>query len=176
VVWSYWDLDLDADPYVIAGWGLTNNMGSTQTFTLTFTTSVIPITISTVHGGSTGGSISSNEVSGSPVATASTDGTNPFYAGLIDTSTVLTLYDDPSSWSTTSTDLTVNIDKASDGLPGPTLPSGTVASSISIVHKFTLTAGDSISGTSNFFVTPEPATIAMLGLGGLFVLRRRKSE
>jgi hypothetical protein len=157
-----WDLTLDADPYIITGWGLVNTSGITQTYTLTFTTSVIPITISTVHGGSTGGSVTDKPGDGS-LASASTVTSIPFYAGQIDGTTVLKLYDDPpgTSWTATFDGETVNILSQNSGLPGPTLPSGPVASSISIVHKFTLTAGDSISGTSNFIVTPEPATLVI---------------
>ncbi len=43
--------------------------------------------------------------------------------------------------------------------------------------KFILSAGDQASGTSAFLVmpTPEPATLAVLGLGGLMFLGRRRA-
>jgi hypothetical protein len=60
----------------------------------------------------------------------------------------------------------------------PTLPTiwqsvGYQVSMISSQFKFHLTALDSASGTSMFEVVPEPATLGLLGLGLLLVLRRR---
>lgn len=53
--------------------------------------------------------------------------------------------------------------------------SGTV-SSIQSEFNFTLSALDQASGTSRFEVIPEPATLSLLGLGGLAMLRRRKQS
>lgn len=58
-------------------------------------------------------------------------------------------------------------------------------SSINASFKFTLSAGDSVDGTSYFEVfpvsvlepaVPEPATVALLGLGDLSLLRSRKRK
>jgi hypothetical protein len=46
--------------------------------------------------------------------------------------------------------------------------------SIESKFYFTLSARDSASGTSTFVVVPEPATVALLGLGALSLLRRKR--
>ena len=64
--------------------------------------------------------------------------------------------------------------QATRGLPGPTLNSGAVTTLIGIQHKFTLTAGDNATFNSFFEVTPEPATLALLLISSLALLRRRR--
>jgi hypothetical protein len=49
---------------------------------------------------------------------------------------------------------------------------GTVTS-MEAEFDFTVTANDAASGTSVFVVTPEPASLALLGLAGLLAFRRR---
>jgi hypothetical protein len=44
---------------------------------------------------------------------------------------------------------------------------------MSVQFKFSLTAFDTSSGTSNFEIVPEPAAVALLVLGALALLRRR---
>lgn len=48
-------------------------------------------------------------------------------------------------------------------------------SSIQSEFKFILSAGDSISATSRFYVIPEPAVMSLLVIGGLALLRRRRN-
>jgi hypothetical protein len=49
-------------------------------------------------------------------------------------------------------------------------------SSIQSEFNFTLSAQEQASGTSRFEVTPEPATLSLLALGGLALVRRRKAR
>ena len=46
---------------------------------------------------------------------------------------------------------------------------------IDAIYKFTLSANDVASGTSTFRVIPEPATICLLGLGVLSLIKKRKA-
>jgi hypothetical protein len=50
---------------------------------------------------------------------------------------------------------------------------GTPVSSMQAKFKFTLSANDSASGTSVFEVVPEPATLTLLALGFVALIRRR---
>jgi hypothetical protein len=63
----------------------------------------------------------------------------------------------------------------SDGQPatGTQLISDTLVS-IQSQFDFTLSPYDSASGTSHFEITPEPATLSLLVLGGLAILRRSR--
>lgn len=171
---AYWGLTFSPDPDVVAVWGIINLSNETQTFTYTVTAPVDPpITTNTMYGGSMGCSFSSNGQGGT-LSTASPD---PLYYGLIDSVGVLQLYPDngdPNSWTIGPYE-SLTLPDVSDGLPGPTLTNGPALTDIGIQFKFTLTPGEAASFTGNFVVTPEPATICLLGLGALCLIRKRRA-
>jgi hypothetical protein len=55
----------------------------------------------------------------------------------------------------------------------PFTPLGVGATSMSSQLKFTLSANDDANGTTNFEIIPEPATLSLLALGALAMIRRR---
>lgn len=55
---------------------------------------------------------------------------------------------------------------------GPTSPGGS-ASDMSSQFRFTVSANDQATGTSVYVITPEPASLVLLALGGLTLVRRR---
>ncbi len=64
-------------------------------------------------------------------------------------------------------------DSENSAAPGQFLSVGAV-SEMEISYDFRLTAGDQASGTAFFVVIPTPASAALLGMGGLVALRRRR--
>lgn len=167
------DIDLtmvyDEDPLVAGAFAAANNSVSDLIFTITFTSPINPaITPSTLYGGSMSGSYTDTGKDGSIlVSTVSPD---PLYQGMIDGVDIFSIYPHLSSWTALNFgsgniaadgDLTNNV--------GPQ-----ALSTISLEYKFLLSAGDSATMNGVFEVVPEPATLSILGLGGLLMLRKKK--
>lgn len=169
-----WDITSDEDPFVSANYSVTNTTGVPHTYTVTTVQPIAPAIMVTTYGGSTGGSVTDADFNG--IGGMNTVSGLPFYQAYLDATPVLSLYNDPyATPAFPYNGATVNIAQTSAGLPGPTIPGGPVVSSISIVHKFTLSPGDSIAFTSFFVVTPEPGSaLGLLALGGLAAIRRRR--
>lgn len=153
----------DPDPFVTGGFSVFNPSGITQTYTFVFTAPVAPPLTTSLYGGSMSGSFTA--VIGS--ATVETVPNTPLYWGMIDGTPVLEIYSDPMSWS---------VGSGSGEIVGVTVPTtnpyGAVNSSISMQYKFTLSPGDIATMNGIFEVIPEPATLVLLGIGGLLLRRR----
>ncbi len=168
-----WDITAKADPWVSANITFLNSTANPQIYTVTITQPIMPpITPTTLIGGSMGGSVTDANFSGTGIL--STVSPTPLYQAFLDNTPVLPIYPHPTSYTFAFAGQTVSIPAVNVGLPGPSIPSGPVLSTISIQHRFLLSAGDSMALTSFFVVTPEPATLALLALGGLTVMRRRR--
>ena len=170
------DLLYEMDPFVQGGFSVTNTAAFTQTFTFTFTTPISPmLTGSTLYGGSMSGSLTVDPINGGTVGTVT--GT-PLFEGFIDGASYLTFHP-TGSWSDGGL-----LNGSGDDYDGSaSIPAGNqdvtlsgpspVAIDLEIVFTFTLTPGDVATMNGRLEVIPEPATMVLLGLGGL-LLRRKK--
>jgi hypothetical protein len=180
---SPWEMEIhnlsgDIDPFTDLNFTMKNNTLVTLQFIVAITLPTGPLVPATLHGGSTGGSVTDANFSGS-AAVSTVGGGVPFYRGVYDGVLQLPIHPDPSAWVAPPGG-TANIPALTVGLNGfgfPTLPGPAVVATIGIVHEFSLTAGDSMGATSNFRVEiiPEPAAcvLAICGLFATVGLRRR---
>ena len=161
------ELEFDPDPFITGNILITNNTGVPQVYT-------VGVALPTVFAapnfmrGSVVVSLLDAQADG---ATFSTVAGSPIYTAQIDFGTVATMLDDPYSLSGTN--------YVNSGLNefGWQVNGVAVTSSIGIQLKFQLSPGDSASILSRFEVAeiPEPATLLLLGLGAMTLLRKRHS-
>ena len=167
-----WAVTFDSDPYMIVAASMTN---SSKTDTLPYTLVVqVPVSSSlaapTRHGGSVSGSITTGPSGG----TISTIEPLALYQGQIDGVGVFDLYEHEWSWSRGGGG-TESFPDNEAGLP-PSLPSGAVLNTIGIEFNFSLTPQTGVGLTGYFEVIPEPATLAIMGLGGLAIIWRKNRK
>jgi hypothetical protein len=162
-----WNLTIDPDPVVFGGFTFTNMIASPQDFSVSLT---LPTTVPSPAQmrGTIAGSLLDANGDG---AVLTTQAGEPLYAALIDNVPVKTLLDDP--FSTT-------VGPAASGVwPTPPAafgyePAPAVTTMIGINHLFTLSGtGDTATFVSRFEVIPEPATLGLLLVGAMSLLRRR---
>jgi len=165
-----WNITVDPDPFISAGFSVINNAAIPQTFVVGVLLPIIPQLPLTLHGGSVG--VSLTDANFNAVANL-VDAGLAVFQGQIDGVTVLELFDDPYGLATPPIPgFTVSdADAAGLGPFGPFLPSGPATATIGIVHTFTLSPGDRAAFTSFFIVEaiPEVGTLAFCGIGALIV-------
>lgn len=164
------DLEYKLDPYVLGGLSVTNNAAFDQSFMFTFTAPVSPaIATATNYSGSVSGSYTVDGTAGSVTTTMMM----PLYQARIDGADILSLYDAPQIWDEAGPGQSGSI--LAEGIPYLSGTGPSVSTDLEIIIRFTLTPGETATLNSNFVVepVPEPATMALLGLGAV-LLRRRK--
>jgi len=156
------------DPAISLGFALqasnTPTLVTISSALLTFPTLTNP----TAHS-SAGMSITDNSMDGTGVTMTGQYGGFGYeanYNGLVPSGSLYSLHA-PTFFSLG--DGTSNSESGNNNLP----ILGNV-SSMSASFSFVISPSDSVSGTSNFTVLPAPGAVALLGLGGLALSRRRR--
>jgi len=170
--WDWMSITLDPDPAVNFVGGFQNISGMAQDFVFSASTPIAPALPSTLYGGSTIVTYGDANTDGLGGLFNDTSG-NPAYAGTIDGAGVLDMLDSlnlapqfPGDTAPTATETL--------GLPGPTIPGPAANSTIGILHRFNLSAGDQATFNSTFNVVPEPGTVLLLFSGVVCCLLWRR--
>jgi uncharacterized protein (TIGR03382 family) len=163
------DLLYQNDPAVTLGFNVTNTSGVTTTFT--FSSALLSFApISGATGNASAGVTVTDGNGGGATFLGAYPGNFAYraqYNGLVPAGTDFGyLISGPVAAPVSGTGL------ASGSIPATAIP-GTV-SSASTQFMFSLTAGDLASGTSVFNIVPGPGAGALLALGGLAAMRRRR--
>ena len=172
--WNWMSLTLDPDPLVSFVGGFANVSGMAQDFVFSISVPIAPSLPSSFYGGQTIVTYGDANFDGAGGLFNDTS-SNPAYTGTIDGSGQLDMLVSLSLIPLFPGDTTQSASEV-QGLPGPTIPGPAANSTIGILHRFNLSAGDQATFNSTFVVViPEPATIGLLAVGGLALLRRRKA-
>ncbi len=161
------EIEFDPDPVLIVTWFATNNGNVSQTLNMSFNQPGALAGSTLMSGSVTTQVIDASSPADGAAASAPASGC--VYSALIDGSVVQTLQDDPFGLIA----LPGQIDQ--DGAAfGPT-GGPAVTSSIGIDFSITVSPDDITSMLGRFeVVVPEPATVSLLALGGLALIRRKR--
>lgn len=166
------DLEFDPDPSVFANQIFFNNTANTQSYVVVV---VQPAFLNTVNNEIYGSVVVSLQDSSQPInGSLLQDNNTSIYKAFIDGGQVKTMLDPAYSLSTNPPATTVDSGLQEFGWENY---NGAVLTDISIRIELTLSPGDTASVLSRFDVQtfiPEPATLLMLGLGSVGILKRRK--
>ena len=176
-----WALTVDYDPFINGSVSITNLSNTSRNFSVLVNLPVTAFTPSLYGGSITATVVDLNGDHTATVAPSTAADASPgIYQGLIDSSTVLHLFGIALNCTGVSAGCSAT-SSDQDGLPGGTIPGPGVASSISTILKFNLSAGDKVTFDTNFTVVPVaevplPASVWLLlgGLGALGVLTRKR--
>lgn len=161
---ALWFGTIDPDPYITGVASFTNGGSFEGTFNLILNLPTVSLAAPTNTSGSFSGSLLDNDGTG---ATLMAPTAGSAYTAIIDGITHKTMADDGSFGPITAGGWQTQAFGPMDfAKPGPALNSY-----MELRNAFRLSAHDSATIVSSFVVTPEPATIALLGCG-LMLLRR----
>lgn len=164
---------LDPDPFISSSFTLQNMTGVTAGFVVTTMLPIAPpLSAPTTMTGSISGTVGDGDGLVDPNgngATVTTLGGQPYYEALVDGGGVRQLYTSPQTHiaplGLTGSIATMNFINE----VGPA-----VLATIGIRNAFTLTSSDNASFTSTFLIVPAPSALAVVGLAGVVVGRRRR--
>ncbi len=175
--WSCdWTLELDPDPFVFQNILMTNLTAAPATFSVTTTLPVFPTFPgpNTMDGSISGSIINQNnapDVFGNG-ATVKSFGALPFFEGIVDNVLV------PTAQLRTAPQLHTVPGFGTNAIPMESfagLPAPANLVNIGIRNNFELGNGDSVNFFSTFQIVPTPGGLALVVVGGIAAVRRRRA-
>ena len=161
------NLTIVGDPQIALGFALTAGMADT---TVTITSAILSFNPLVNPDGAASAGVTLTQTGGDPTATlvGLTGDLGSTYAGYYNIVPPGTVFAEFIPGLTTETTI------SDSGNTGGWIPIVDTVSSMQAQYSFILSAEDQASGTSNFLIVPEPAGFALLALGGVVLMRRRR--